>query len=106
MPAVTRRQLIGDLGNARRVRHIHDGDLGIQALRFQARAPGLGKLGVAIRDDDLRSRLRQRFRAGQSDSLAAAGYQGGLLVQLEFFEIHLLVGPVSYRGAARRPLMS
>ena len=43
-PAVAGCQLIGDLGNARWVRHVHDGDLGIQALRFQARAPGLGKL--------------------------------------------------------------
>src|SRR5258707_8794479 len=93
-PAEARCQLIGDLGNARRVCYIHDGDLGIQALRFQARAPGGGKLGVAIRDDDLRSRLRQGFRAGQSDSLTAAGYDGCLLVQSEFFEIHLFVGPV------------
>ncbi len=72
-PAVARRQLIGDLGNARRVRHVHDDDLGVQALRLQARAPGLGKLGVAIGDDDLRARLGQGFDAGKSDSLAAAG---------------------------------
>ena len=92
--AKARCQLIGNLGNACWVRHIHDGGLGIQTLRFQARAPDIGKLGIAIRDDDLRPRLRQGFCAGQSDSLTAAGYNGCLLVQFEFFQIHLLVVPV------------
>ena len=93
-PAEAGCQLIGDLGNARWVRHVHDGDLGIQALRFQARAPGIGKLRVAIGDDDLRPRLRQGLCAGQSDSLTAAGYDGCLLVQFEFFQIHLRLIPV------------
>ena len=73
---------------------------------FRLAHPVVGKLGVAIRDHDLRSRLRQRFRAGKSDSLTAAGHDGCLPVQFEFFQIHLLVFLFAYRGAARRPLMS
>src|SRR5882762_8170093 len=53
------RQLISDLGNAPRVRYIHNDDLGIQAFRFQVRATGFGSLQIAIRDQDLCSRLGQ-----------------------------------------------
>src|SRR5258705_3730640 len=92
--AVAGRQFVGDLVNTLRVRYVHDDDLGIQAFRLQARAPGIGKLGVAIGDHDLRSRLGQRFRAGKPDSLAGARHQGRLSVKLEFFQIRSLVLPV------------
>src|SRR6266850_2439635 len=92
--AVAGCQLVGGLGNTLRVRYVHDDDLGIEAFRLQAGAPGIGELRVAIRDHDLRSRLRQRLRAGKPDSLAGAGNNRRFSVQSEFFQIHLLVIPV------------
>jgi len=40
---------------------------------FRLAQPGIGELRVAIRDHDIRSRLRQRLRAGKPDSLAGTG---------------------------------
>ena len=103
---VAGRQLIGDLGHTAGVRDVQDGDFGVQALGFQACTPGTGKLGVAIRDHDLRPRLRQGFRAGKSYSLTGAGHNGGFLVQFEFFQIHLPVVPLfAYRGQRAIALM-
>jgi hypothetical protein len=89
-PAVAGRQLVGNLGHAGGVRHVHHGDLDIQALCFQARATGLGKPAIAIRDHDLCPRLGQGFRAGKSYSLPGAGYDGRFSVEPEFFQIHFL----------------
>ena len=50
---------------------------------------GLGGGRVAIRDHDFCAGLGQRFRAGQSYSLAGACHQGGFPIQLEFFQIHV-----------------
>ena len=102
--AVTRRQLIGDLGNALRIRYIHDNGLGVQALRFQARATSLGEPGIAIRDHDPRSRLCQRFCAGQPDSRPApvtrAVFRSSLNFSRYIFLFFLLA--CRYGGVARR----
>ena len=70
--AVARRELIGHLGDARGIGHVHDDDLGVIALRLQAGATGLGHLGIAIGDHDLGAGLRQRLGAGKPDALPAA----------------------------------
>src|SRR5229473_5071382 len=98
--SVPRRQLIRYLGDACGIRYIHNDDLGIQAFRLQARAAGLGGDRVAIRDHNLRSRLCQRFRARKSDSLTGTRHHGRFSVQLEFFQIHLLLFLLTGRPSA------
>src|SRR5258705_10222771 len=96
-PAVPRDGLIGDLGNARGIRHVHVDELGVVTFRGETGAAGRARLRVAIRDHDFRSRFRQRLRACKPDALAGAGYNGGFSVQPELFQIHFLALPVYRR---------
>ena len=92
------RELIRDRGDARRIRHVHDGDLRVKALRPQAGAAGLGRLRIEIGDDDFRSRFSERFRAGKADPLSGARDDGDPAAQSEFLQIHLLLVPVCGRA--------
>src|SRR6266516_5113576 len=96
-PAVPRDELIRDLGNARGIRHIHGDELGVVAFRGETGAAGRGRLRVAIRNHDFRSRFRERLRTGEPDALPGAGYDRGFSVQPEFFQIHFPVLPVYLR---------
>jgi len=50
--AVPGHQLAGGLGDAPGVGHVQDRDLGLVAFRLEAGAAGLGRLGIAVGDDD------------------------------------------------------
>src|SRR5437879_3160221 len=87
--AVPCRKLVRHLGDASGTRHVHDDGLGIVAFCLEGGAAGLGRLRIPIGNDDLRPRLRQRFRARKSDSLASACDDSDAATKSEFFQIHL-----------------
>src|ERR1700722_18019334 len=94
--SIAGHQLIGRLRDRGRIRDVHDDDTGIVALRLEGGAPLLGSVGIAIRDQDRRARLRQRFGAGKPDPLSGTGHDGGLAVKPEFFQIHLVFPACSF----------
>src|SRR6202166_2665 len=67
--SVLRRELIRDLGDPSRIRHVHDGHFSAKALRPENGAAGLSRLRIETGDDDLRPRSPERFRAGKADPL-------------------------------------
>src|SRR5436305_9507157 len=73
-PAIAGHELICNLTDTARVGDIHRNDFRAQALGLETRATRLGRFGIAIRDDDLCSRLRQGFSASEPDSLTSPGY--------------------------------
>ncbi len=61
----------------------------LKPFAFRLAQPASAMAWIAIGDHDLGAGLGQRFRAGKPNALAAAGHNGRLAVEPEFFQIHL-----------------
>ena len=73
---------------------------GIVTLCLQGGAAGVGRRLVAVGNDNFGPGFRERFGAGKPDALAGSGHERGLVVQLEFFQIHVAAFPVGMPAMA------